>query len=300
MRFSFVQEKARAFGTAAKIVPWLCLAGFLSGCTRFDVLNATIPTCTYTRATPLAYGDVPRQKLDIYRPRALRPDAKPGAKVVVFFYGGDWQAGQKGDYRFVAEALASRGFVAVLPDYRLYPHVTFPKFVEDGALAVRWVHDHIDQFGGDPHQVYLMGHSAGAHIAALLTLDPHYLAAVGLEPKSIRATVTLSGPFDFLPGGTEREVFGMKPGDLPDPNIEPIHFANGRSAPMLLVQGQQDDVVIPDNATKLAAAIRRAGGRAEVLSYGKLGHAGTVLSMAWSFRWLAPVLRDTAAFINAH
>src|SRR6185437_12593688 len=105
---------------------------------------------SYTRTTDLAYGQVVRQKLDVYRPRALSVDEKRGVPVVVFFYGGDWQAGQKGDYRFVAEALASRGLMAVLPDYRLYPQVTFPKFVEDGAMAVRWVHDHIGRYGGDP------------------------------------------------------------------------------------------------------------------------------------------------------
>jgi acetyl esterase/lipase len=116
------------------------------GCTRFDLLNATVPSCSYTCTRDIAYGDQPRQKLDVYRPK----HAAVPAAVVVFFYGGDWQTGGKGDYSFAAEALTSRGFVAVLPDYRLYPVVRFPAFVKDGASAVRWVRDNISGFGGDP------------------------------------------------------------------------------------------------------------------------------------------------------
>src|SRR3954452_9917177 len=157
----------------------LCLTALLllSGCTKFDVLNALVPSCGYTRTTDLAYGDQPRQRLDVYRPHNIA-----GAPVVIFFYGGYWQYGEKNDYRFIADALTSRGFITVLPDYRLYPTVKFPAFVEDGASAVRWTHDHVERYGGDPQRVYLMGHSAGAHIAALLTLDPHYLKDAGVSP----------------------------------------------------------------------------------------------------------------------
>src|SRR5690349_19511778 len=119
---------------AARRLLWLCLASLAccGGCTKFQVLDATVPHCGYHLTADLAYGPQPRQKLDVYEPA----DRPRGAPVVVFFYGGAWQAGEKGDYRFVGQALASRGFVAVLPDYRLYPAVRFPAFVEDGAAAV--------------------------------------------------------------------------------------------------------------------------------------------------------------------
>src|SRR5438045_9646717 len=81
-----------------------------SGCTKFDVLNALVPSCGYTRTTDLAYGGQPRQRLDVYRPHSASPG---GAPVVIFFYGGYWQYGEKNDYRFVADALTPRGFVAV-------------------------------------------------------------------------------------------------------------------------------------------------------------------------------------------
>ena len=279
----------------------LLVAGLLStGCTKFDVLNATIPSFGYARTADLPYGAIPRQKLDVYRPRSVPADAKPGAKVVVFFYGGYWQYGEKGDYRFVAEALASRGFVAVLPDYRVYPETRFPGFVEDGALAVKWVHDHIAQFGGDPQHIYLMGHSAGAHIATLLALDPHYLQAVGLSTGVIRGAVGLSGPYDFQPDDSDRAVFGMQPGDPRNPAIEPIHFARADAPPLLLVQGCQDNVVDPQNTIKLARAIRAVGGAVQTIFYHSRGHAGIALAFAWDFRWLAPVLTDTTAFVNQH
>lgn len=283
----------------ARILIVLCIAwvATASGCTRFDALNATVPSCSYTRQTDLSYGELARQKLDVYRPRGKKRVGP--APVVVFFYGGDWQTGRKGDYRFVAEALASRGFVAILPDYRLFPRVTFPGFVEDGALAVRWTHRNVSRFGGDPDRVFLMGHSAGAHIAALLTLDAHYLADVGLDRSAVRATAALSGPYDFVPGKYHRAVFGMSADDTaPDPRINPINFADAQAPPMLLVHGGKDDVVSPSNATKLAARIRTAGGSVRRIIYPNRGHPGVVMAFACPFRWLAPVLDDTVTFFH--
>jgi acetyl esterase/lipase len=269
----------------------------LTGCTKFDALNAIVPAWGYSRTTDLTYGPAPRQTLDIYRPACTREPAP----VVIFFYGGYWQYGNKADYRFVAQALTSKGFVAVLPDYRLYPQVTFPAFVQDGALVVRWAHDNASHFGGDPSRIYLMGHSAGAHIAALLTLDHHYLKDVGLDADTIRATAGLSGPYDFVPGTNSRAVFGMKESDTsPDPTIEPIHFADGHSPPMLLINGAEDQVVSPSNATRLAQRIRAAGGDARALIYCHLGHVGVPMALAWPFHWMAPVLEDVTTFFRRH
>jgi acetyl esterase/lipase len=268
-----------------------------TGCTGFDLLNAPISSIGYTFTTNIPYGPDPRQKLDVYRPR----DAMPNSRVVIFFYGGEWDHGQKGDYRFAAEAITGQGFIAVIPDYRLHPQVTFPAFVQDGASAVRWVNDHVAEFGGDPRHVYLMGHSAGAHIAALLTLDGHYLKDVGLDPSAIRATAGLSGPYDFQPYGDDRLTFNMTPGqEKPDPDIEPVTFASGHSPPMLLIQGGKDELVSPDNARELQQKICRAGGEARYIIYPDMGHEGIVIALAAPFRWLAPVLRDAAAFFRAH
>ncbi len=270
---------------------------FLVGCTQFQILNALVPPSGYTKTADLSYGPLPQQTLDVYRP--THPDPKRG--VVVFFYGGDWQNGTKDDYAFVGQAFASRGFVAVLPNYREYPAVTFPAFVMDAARAVRWTHDHAATFGGDAARLYLSGHSAGAHIAALVTLDGHYLRDVGLDRSAIRATAGLSGPYDFVPPPGDRGAFGMALNDThPNLAIEPIHFVDGRAAPMLLVQGDQDTTVNPDNATHLAAAIRSAGGSVEVKRYPSRAHVGIVLALAWPFRWLDPVLDDVAGYFRRH
>ncbi len=272
-------------------------AFWLTGCTGLQLLNATVSHRGYIRTTNISYGSDPRQKLDVYIPKPMAPNAK----VVIFFYGGSWREGSKTDYRFVAQALTSRGFIVVLPNYRVYPAVIFPGFVEDGASAVCWVRNNIATFGGDVNHLYLMGHSAGSHIAALLTLDGHYLKDLGLDRSIISASATLAGPYDFTPNPRDRPVFGMGTNQTAiNPEIEPITFADGTEPPMLLVQGLQDAIVAPSNAVNLAARIRQSGGEVEYVTYAKCGHASVVVALVWPYQWLAPVLQDVAAFIDRH
>lgn len=267
-----------------------------TGCTSFQILNATVPKSGYVATLNVSYGKDARQKLDVYRPKK-----EGNGKAVIFFYGGSWRTGNKKEYRFVAQALTSRGFIAVVPDYRVYPEVTFPKFVEDGAASVRWVYDNISKFGGNTNGIYLMGHSAGSHIAALLTLDAHYLKDVGLNRNVIRATAGLSGPYDFTPNPWDRPVFNQATNDtFIDSNIEPIHFVDGKEPPMLLVQGLRDKIVSPSNTTNLAARIRETGGQVETIFYPRRGHVTVALALASKFHWLAPVLNDVTNFFNQH
>ena len=114
-------------------------------------------------AEGIAYGAGPRQRLDVYAPRGGCGQPRP---VVMFFYGGSWNSGTRSGYAFVGRALAARGFVTVVPDYRLVPEVHYPAFVEDGAAAVRWVAANAAKYCGNGQSVVLMGHSAGAYIAA--------------------------------------------------------------------------------------------------------------------------------------
>lgn len=162
-----------------------------------------LPACAALRpgvltkgARDVAYGPHPRQRMDIYVPSGGGSAPKP---VVFFIYGGSWANGAKETYSFVGDALSARGFVTVIADYRLVPEVRFPTFIEDGALALRFVRDNIARFGGAPEAIHLMGHSAGAYNAMMLTLDRRYLAAVGMRAGDIRSTVGLSGPTTFCP-----------------------------------------------------------------------------------------------------
>ena len=258
------------------------------------VLNAMALLGRYRLMADVAYAPGPRHSLDIYVPPAAN-----GAPVVVFFYGGNWQEGDKAIYRFVGAALAGHGIVTVIPDYRLYPEVRFPDFVEDGALAVRWVHDHIAALGGDPSRIVLMGHSAGAQIAAMLTYDRQFLAATGLEPnRDLRGLVGLAGPYDFLPlhDPTLKIIFGP-PGRLA--TTQPINYVAAGAPPAFLATGSADAAVDPGNATRLAHRLTQNGDAATVKIYDDISHRMLIGAFATLLRPLVPVLRDSVAFVDS-
>ena len=119
--------------------------------------------------------------------------------MVVFYYGGSWNRGERAQYRFVGEALASRGILTLVADYRLYPEVRYPDFLRDSAAALSYGLDHAADWGGNPDKVYVMGHSAGAYNAAMMALDPRWLAAHGRSPQQLAGWIGLAGPYDFLP-----------------------------------------------------------------------------------------------------
>ncbi len=267
---------------------------FLAACSPFDVLNATSPENGYVKTAGVAYGEGERRKMDIYRPR----DAEGPLKTVVFFYGGSWKWGSRDDYAFAAEALASKGWLVVVPDYRLYPEVRFPGFIEDGAQAVAWTKQNIARYGGDPDRLYLAGHSAGGHIALMLTLDERFLAAAGMSNRDIRATATLAAPaaFDPLKYASVRAIFEQ----MPDPNqARPIEFVDGSEPPLLLLHGLDDDTVFPSNSAELAEAVRAAGGDVRHVTYPGKGHIGLVLALS-SIARDDEVLGEIAQFVENH
>ena len=242
-----------------------------------------------------AFGTHPRQRLDVFTPVA----AITNAPVLVFFYGGSWKNGTKEDYEFVGQALAAQGFVTVVPDYRTYPEVRFPDFLDDGAAAIAWVHDNIAAYGGDPRRIVLAGHSAGAYNAMMLGLDPHYLRNAGVDPKVIRAVAGLSGPYDFYPfdQDTSRDVFGQ----APDPAAtQPVTYAGPHSPPAFLASGEADTVVRPRNTQSLAARLRAARVTVQERIYPGLDHADTLLALSVTFRSKAPELAEMASFLKQY
>ncbi|MDE1913461.1 MAG: alpha/beta hydrolase [Pseudomonas sp.] len=272
----------------------LAIATLLAACSPIKVLNALTPTSTFTKTSSLAYGDDPRQKLDIYRPVTALPDAP----VVVFFYGGSWNSGSRNDYGFVGEALASHGIVVVIADYRLYPQVRYPLFLQDGAQAVAWAYQHSAEYGGDPRKLYVMGHSSGAYNAAMLALDPQWLAGVGLSPSVFKGWIGLAGPYDFLPieNRDVRPVFFYP--DSP-PDSQPINHVSQSAPPSLLIASVDDNLVNPKrNTGGLAKKLRAAGVPVEEFYFTRTSHATLVASMSRPLRWLAPVLDRVTAFIT--
>jgi acetyl esterase/lipase len=246
-----------------------------------------------TRERGVAYGPLERQALDVYAPKR---ETAP-APVAVFFYGGSWDSGRRQDYGWVGRALAAQGFLTVVPDYRLYPAVRYPSFIEDGALAVRWAVDHAKALGGDPVRIVLIGHSAGAYNAAMLALDDRYLKAAGVDPKVVRAFAGLSGPYDFLPldGPITRQTFGEAP-DLPA--TQPAGYVRADSPPAFLATGDADATVKPRNTRALAAALRAKGVAVEERSYAGLNHADTVLALSKPLRGKAPELSEMVRFLK--
>jgi acetyl esterase/lipase len=268
----------------------------VQSCSPTAVLNALAPRDGVTPTHDVAYADGPRHRLDIYAPR--RTDAP--APVVVFFYGGGWESGSKAMYRFVGASLAARGVLVAIPDYRLYPEVRFPAFMDDAAAAVAWVHANASRFGGDPYRLFLMGHSAGAQIATLLALDGDYLRAAHLSPRhDLCGAIGLAGPYDFLPlhSATLQAIFGP---EAERPRSQPINYVSAQAPPMLLLAGRGDHTVDPGNTLRLAAGLRAAGGTVEDRLYPVVGHRALIAGFSGPLSFLAPVRQATLNFVAAH
>lgn len=278
-------------------LPVLAVA-VLAGCTAVGTLNALTARASYTASTGIAYGAEPRQRLDVFTPTTgLRPAA--GWPVVVFFYGGSWASGERADYRFVGEALAARGVLAVIADYRLYPAVRYPDFLADCALAVAWTFAQAPALGGDPKRLFVMGHSAGAYNAAMLALDPRWLAAAGHSPTELAGWIGLAGPYDFFPTDdiAAQPVF-FHP-NYPA-HAQPIEFALRGAPPSFLATATHDRVVNPQRSTvQLAAKLQAAGVPVTLKLYGgATSHATLIGAFAWPLRWIAPVREDVLTFIQ--
>ena len=259
---------------------------------QVTLLNRFAPG-NFTVTRNISYTSGPRGGLDIYAPRHAS-----NAPLVVFFYGGSWQEGDKALYRFVGAALAAHGVVAMIPDYRVYPQTRFPGFLQDGATAVAWAHAHAATYGADPARLFLMGHSAGAYIAAMLALDPEWLAPHGLNPKhDIAGLIGLAGPYDFLPltDPVLKIIFGPPAGLA---RTQPIDFVTSGAPPAFLAAGMKDATVDPGNSTRLARRLRQSADRVEVKFYPGIDHIELAGALSPWLSTLAPVLADCLAFIE--
>ncbi len=240
------------------------------------------------------YADRYRGTLDVYQPR--RPT--PGAPLVVFVYGGSWQSGEKSIYRFVGKLLASRGFVTVIPDYRVYPKVKYPEFLKDNAQAVVFARAHAAEWGADPRRLFLAGHSAGAYNVAMLAVDRRWPAFAGLDPRrDIAGVVGLAGPYDFLPlrDDTLKIIFGPEETRA---DTQPINHVDGMAPPMLLLAGSKDSTVDPGNSTRFAAAIEARGGRATARIVPGKSHVGLLTSLLPSHGGRSETLDAVTDFID--
>lgn len=272
--------------TALTTILLLFLVGLiLLPLTPVRFLIANTPTLIFSGEITRDQAFSGELSLDVYRP------ASPGPHpVVVFFYGGSYQTGRRQDYGFVGVTLAQAGYLVVIPDYRKYPNVRFPDFVEDGAAAVRWAMDNAARFGGDPERLAVTGHSAGAHIAALLATDPGYNVKANLT-----AFVGMSGPYHFTPQELiYQKIFGP---EERYPDMQASTHVDGTEPPMLLLYGMDDTTVGDINLQRFGAALTAVDACHQIIRYPGLDHIGTVASLSWVFN-KRPLLGDMVHFLD--
>ncbi|MFT5996472.1 MAG: acetyl esterase/lipase [Glaciecola sp.] len=271
----------------------LILTTFLTACTPLQFALVNAPSLTYEGhiSEDVAYGPHSRQKLDIYVPN-IDQETFP---VVVFFHGGRWTDGSKAQYKFVGMTLSNMGYVVVLPNTRLYPDVKFPTFAEDAAKSVAWVHKNIANYKGNQN-LFISGHSSGAHLGALIIADNSYLAADDLKPNIVNAFAGISGPYDFEPKAPDiKDMFGP-PENFPKMVV--TNFIDGDEPPMLLIYTGEDNTVYPRNLEALKAGIDKANGKVQTIIYETGGHAAPVAAFSWANPSDLPVPKDIDNFFK--
>ncbi len=268
----------------------------LVGCSSLGlfVVNSLANFEGYAAIEDIAYGQHQLNRLSVYTPE----NKSNRRATIIFFYGGCWggcETLNKEYYPFVAQALTAKGFNVIIPDYRRHPEVKFDAIMHDATRAVEWVKEHITEYGGDPGNLFLMGHSAGAHIAAMLTLNEKYLASETY--RNIKGFIGLAGPYDFLPFTDEYQKIVFAP-EKSYPNTQPVNFVDGSEPPLLLLYGNDDDSVKPVNIVSLNRTVKQQGGCVESHRYDGVNHTDLLGALSIPLQAQQLVLNDIIDFVN--
>lgn len=238
----------------------------------------------------MPYGEHPRQTLDVYLPAA----AETPAPLLVWFYGGAWDSGEKRLYRFIARRFTAMGYAVAIPNYRLTPEVRFPAFVEDAAAALAQLTRHAQQsvhLSSGP--VLLAGHSAGAYIAVQVTADKRYLTQHKLSSDRVAGIIGLAGPYDFHPYDVpaSQAAFGSAPASASQPVAQDLSHMPS----LLLIHGDKDTTVRLRNSRRLAEAAPQA----DLVTVEGAGHVDVLLGLGVRITAREPVLNPIAAFLES-
>jgi acetyl esterase/lipase len=262
--------------------------GFVA-CAPVTFLNTITPSGAYKLAKNIAYGEKDRQTLDIYEPD--EPRAK--APVLVFVYGGSWDSGNKGMYKFVAENFAANGYTTVVPDYRLYPEVKYPSFLQDTAAAVAEVSERYPE-----RPQILIGHSAGAYNVVLTSVDHRYLTAENVDAcQTIAGTIGLAGPYGD-PQLKKEPLITIFP-DRHSAQDAPINHIDGPKPPLFLAIGSDDETVAAQHGIALAERINARGGKVINAVYPDLSHTSIIKVLSRYFDGGSALKADMLEFIEA-
>ncbi len=278
----------------SKLLLFVVLISMLSACTTsaLIVANTLARFDDYKLIAGQPYGIHALNRLDIYQ---------PGGEVkgtVIFFYGGCWGACTtltREKYRFVAQTLTSQGYVVVIPDYRRYPQVLFPQMMQDSAAVVAWTVKNIVRFGGKADQLFLMGHSAGGHMAAMLTVNERYLGAA--MHQNIRGFIGLAAPYDFI---FDRPYLPKVFAGLDYSESQPSHFIEGSEPPLLLLYGNEDKEVFRRNIDNMTNIVQQKGGSVEPHIYDGVDHVTILAALSIPYRGRFGVMNDITAFLQKH
>jgi acetyl esterase/lipase len=242
--------------------------------------------------TDIAYGDSAWQRLDVYPQKTASP-------VVIFIHGGSWRHGRKDQYRFAADAFHRLGYTVVLPDYIKYPNkeANYPSFAIDAAKAVAWVKANIDDYNGDSNNVFLAGHSAGAHTALMVATDSQFLSAEGLSESDLRGVAGIAGPYSFIPDWkVTKAVFGP-PENYP--LMDALNYVDGKEPSTILLHSQGDTQVGQYNQDKLGAKLKAMNVDVETVLYTGIGHIDMVTHLHPWFKKQSDVAGDIDRFFRA-
>ena len=222
-----------------------------------------------------SYGGHQRQQLDLYLPRRVKPKMS-----VVFVHGGVWKSGHKDEYAFVGQALAAHGIATAVVGYRLFPEVRFPDFVNDIAQALGWLQTNGQSHGFDVDSgVVMIGHSAGAHLASLVTLNQQYAETFGFSPALVKGVVGLAGIYSLRP---EKDTLM---GDIFQPaeqqndyfDVNPINYLTKGGVPLYLIHGQKDQTVACRNAERMFKDALLAGHPVDIHVENRYGHVRPIM-----------------------
>lgn len=277
-----------------KILLLAVITPMLFACTNSALMlaNTLARFDDYKLTAGQTYGAHKLNRLDIYQP------VEKAKGTVIFFYGGCWGActtfGRE-NYRFVAQALTSQGYVVVIPDYRLYPEVTFPQMMEDSAAVVAWTSHNIARFGGRADQVFLMGHSAGGHLAAMLTVNKRYLGEA--LHNTIRGFIGLAAPYDFI---FDKPYLPKVFAGMDYAESQPSYFVDGSEPPMLLLYGNEDKEVYRRNIVNMTTIVRQNGGVVEAHIYEGVNHVSILAALSIPYRGRFEVMNAITDFLQKH
>lgn len=272
----------------------LTMTLFLSACSNSALLvvNSLAKLDNHTISENLSYGSHPLQKLDVYRPKG---DVKG---VIIFFYGGCWGACTtytKKNYHFVAQALTSKDYMVVIPDYRRYPEVLFPAIMDDAVAVVNWVNKNLKSDTVKNEQIFLMGHSAGGHIAAMLTVNEAYLG--DKLHQNIAGFIGLSAPYDFI---FDRPYLPKLFNNIAYEDTQPSTFVEGDEPPLLLLYGNQDKEVYLRNIVNMTKKVKLKKGQVEPHIYDGVNHVDILTALSIPMRWRYDVIKDIEIFLEKH